>query len=87
MDMVPDDIGDVWVNGTYIRTLNTNWELKSYPTESAFSLSLLTGTNVISIHVKNNNDEAGVVASITSSDGRTVLARTSRAWNLRVIPL
>ena len=79
MNILVDDIAYVYVNGMFIKTITTNWNLPSYP----IPLPLSTGTIVIYIRVVNTGGAAGVVASITSSDGRTVFSRTGSDWFYR----
>lgn len=86
LNMIADDIGDVYVNGALIKTVTTSpayWGLP-YPPNSTIPLTLVVGTNVISVHVTNTGGPAGLAASVTSGDGQAVLARTSRVWTYRV---
>ncbi|GLI66407.1 hypothetical protein VaNZ11_010194 [Volvox africanus] len=84
LDLIVDDIADVFINGAYITTVKWGWRYLGDYTDRPIKISLPLGTSTLSLRVQNTGGAAGVAAYLSSSDGKTVLARTNSAWTYTV---
>ncbi len=81
LDLIVDDVADIYLNGAFVRTISRGLLQAEY-VDRPVTLSLAQGANLLSIRVTNKGGSAGLLASISSSDGRRVLSRTSSAtWS------
>jgi hypothetical protein len=79
LHIMADDIADVWLNGAYVLTALAGWNPGGYAGRP-YPLTLAKGTNTLSIRARNTGGPAGLLASVTSAAGSSVLVRTSGAW-------
>ncbi|GLI71130.1 hypothetical protein VaNZ11_016217, partial [Volvox africanus] len=84
LDLIVDDIADVFINGAYITTAKWGWRWLGDYTDRPIKISLPLGTSTLSLRVQNTGGAAGVAAYLSSSDGKTVLARTNSAWTYTI---
>ncbi|GLI70362.1 hypothetical protein VaNZ11_015138 [Volvox africanus] len=83
LSLIVDDHADIILNGLYVSSLDWGYLAGQY-TNRPVRLNLKRGINTISVLVTNYNipgGPAGLLASLSSSDGSTVYSRTSSsAW-------
>ena len=87
LHLIVDDAAEIFLNGALIGSLQLGWlasEGKYAYINRPVRLTLALGTNILSVRVTNKAGPAALLASIFSSDGSTVLARTTGAWTYSV---
>jgi hypothetical protein len=81
--IIADDFAEVNLNGEFVAQVKWGWD-DSYAPYAGRSwplvLTLNEGNNMLFIRVANSGGGAGLLASVTSPDGSTVLTRTSSEW-------
>ncbi len=82
LHIIVDDTADVYLNGAKVGSVQYGWRPYEY-IGRPLSLTLAKGTNTLSIRAVNTGGPAGLIASLVSVDGNTVLARTNGAWTYR----
>ncbi|EFJ51625.1 hypothetical protein VOLCADRAFT_103261 [Volvox carteri f. nagariensis] len=84
LHIIPDDDANIYVNGFFIQSVNAGWTSGTY-TNRPITINLVQGTNVLAISIRNSGGgPAALLASLTSMDGRTVLARTDKSWEVNL---
>ncbi|GIL66362.1 hypothetical protein Vafri_19839 [Volvox africanus] len=84
LDIMVDDIADVFINGANITTVKWGWRWSGDYTNRPIKINLPVGTSTLSLRVQNTGGPARVAAYLSSSDGNTVLTRTNSAWTYTV---
>jgi hypothetical protein len=81
LNIIPDDVADIYLNGIFLATVSRGWLLADYVNRPV-RLSLVQGTNLLSVRVTNTGGSAGLLASITDNDPKssTIWARTDLSW-------
>lgn len=82
LTVIVDDDATVYLNGDAVGDAYLGWYGDIPPT--TIRLTLAKGINTLSIRAHNDGGPAGLLASVASADGKTVLARTSSAWTYTV---
>ncbi|EFJ52418.1 hypothetical protein VOLCADRAFT_103075 [Volvox carteri f. nagariensis] len=83
LNIIADDVADVYVNGAPNFSATHGWSAGSY-TDRPLTVDLVQGTNVLAINVRNVRGPGALLASLSTMDGRTVLARTDKSWEVHL---
>ncbi|GLC37523.1 hypothetical protein PLESTM_000598400 [Pleodorina starrii] len=84
LDVIADDSADVLINGVVVASAYRGWSVDQYG-DRPLKLKLPKGTSTLSLRVTNSGGgAAGIIASLASSDGRTILARTNASWTYTI---
>ncbi|GIL61618.1 hypothetical protein Vafri_16042, partial [Volvox africanus] len=85
LHLIVENFADVFLNGILVTRLQGGWRTQEY-TNRPLQLTLAAGTNMLSVEAYGApyGGRGGVLASLTSYDGRNVLARTSSSWTCSV---
>ncbi|EFJ43601.1 hypothetical protein VOLCADRAFT_96245 [Volvox carteri f. nagariensis] len=86
LHLIVENFADVYLNGAFVTRLTGGWRNQQEYTNRPLQLTLAAGTNTLSVaaYGASYGGRAGLLASLTSSDSTTVLARTSSDWTCSV---